>query len=212
MGRSAYLPDDRTLSSLLARAAAPSASSDTRSEPLASSAQGQAMASGLDAPESSSSDAAERNAFSGARPVPPSLRHGLDEAQGLVQRFSVLADWLARDLSASSVFIVDADGLSMTEQPIADGYAAAAGTLGSTLDTVGALLPDIARTSTWLELASGEHLALICSPTELGRLTVGVVSSTPIVDFRLEVVVPALCAATDARSPSEHPKIEASNP
>ncbi len=169
MTRSAFLPDESTLNSLL----------------------GGLSASAFTGPVSASSGRAPRRRRSS---VPPALKRGsqppkqdfrnslearLDGARTLDSRFTGFVGCLKDLLDAHAIFVTDEEGLEMVHSDAGESYMAAAGEIGTVLRNLAPLLPDVEEGSTNLRLnersrADFSNVELVWCKTPLGRYTVGV--------------------------------------
>jgi len=201
MVRSAYLPEAKELASLVAGLRAPvgeRAGEASQSAPPRSAGQRRSaaprgeprLASQPPAPVRRSSRPAEsqpspRDAQPPQEPLGEALL--LSELSGqlrgvssLERGFSSLATWLELRTGARAVFVADAEGLGMTRAGADEPYLAAAGEIGSALDKLTTVVPGVNEGAVTFELADAQRLVLIGCVTEFGRISVGLVMSTPL--------------------------------
>lgn len=230
MSRSAYLPDDSTLSRLLDRAgaavAAPRGGRRVGAEPAPAASRsgaggafprseqpGRAVEDGSGTrtatveragsgpPRASERVAADATTVS-SRPAPSSvtpaeLEQALARCSSLQERFEAVASWLSRATGALRVFVVDADGLTLSGG-VDDVYEAAAGDLGMRLLATRALLPGVTQSGARLTMDSGEHLEVVWCDTRLGQVGVGAISRSPLPGSWSGMVPGVLRRAVDA--------------
>lgn len=201
MVRSAYLPEAKELASLVAGLRAPlgeRGADRASSVPPRSAGQRRSsaprgeprLASEPASPTRRSSRPAESQPSSrDVRPPEEPLGEALllSELAGqlrgvssLERGFSSLATWLELRTGAHAVFVADAEGLGMTRAGEDEPYLAAAGEIGSALDKLTSVVPGVNEGAVTFELAGAQRLVLIGCVTEFGRISVGLVMSTPL--------------------------------
>lgn len=119
-----------------------------------------------------------------SRPAPTSatpaeLEQALVGCASMQERFAAVSSWLGRATGALRVFVVDADGLTLSGS-VDEVYEAAAGDLGMRLSGTRAMLPGVTHAGARLTMASGEHLEVVWCDTKLGQFGVGAVSRSPL--------------------------------
>ena len=110
----------------------------------------------------------------------------------LDSRFAAFAEWLEECSSAESVFIADAEGLSMVESKAGEIYVVAAAAIDSLRRNLSTLIPNVESGRTTLRPSSGSHVELIWCETALGRYTVGLVLAQPLGPAWTDAVLTAL--------------------
>ena len=111
-------------------------------------------------------------------------------------RFESFVTWLKAETNARTVFVADAEGLSMVQSDAGDGYLVAAGEISVLLENLTALLPDVDQGSTLLRLKTHGNVELVWCKTNLGRFTVGLVLEEPLAQKFVTVIRAALAMVT----------------
>lgn len=199
MVRSAYLPETKVLANLVAGLRAPLGEKvgEAHSVPPRSAGARRSVAPRGEPPLASeppspvrrSSRPAESEPARDVRPPDEPLGEALllSELAGqlrgvssLERGFSSLATWLELRTGARAVFVADAEGLGMTRAGEDEPYLAAAGEIGIALDKLTSVVPGVNEGAITFELADAQRLVLIGCVTEFGRISVGLVMSTPL--------------------------------
>jgi hypothetical protein len=212
MGRSAFLPDASVLSDLLARVRPQPPDKPWNSGQAASVRPRVTARVALDeepptprasVPPPRASVPPPRASVPPPRAsVPPPRQPAQELLAQLMQlptldaRFESFVTWLKAETNARTVFVADAEGLSMVQSDAGDGYLVAAGEISVLLENLSALLPDVDQGSTLLRLKTQGNVELVWCKTNLGRFTVGLVLEEPLAQKFVTVIRAALAMVT----------------
>jgi hypothetical protein len=185
---SPFLPDDRTLGTLLACAGVASA----ERRPLAAVAAFRfpaARAPDL-APPPRSADA-RPPALAAPRPEPTELqpvnaaafRHlygGGKRELSLQQRLEAFVEWLGNEQQAAASFVADADGLLLANRNVPETYVIATVSLSHAEQGLMSYLPRPVEGATTMELDDRNALQVLRVDTMIGKLIVGLIVAAPL--------------------------------
>lgn len=125
------------------------------------------------------------------RAIPAELRNLRGDLGARLERF---ASWVREVTGASSIFVLDEDGLTLVARQATDQILALGPILLSSVDRLRTTLElgEPSRPSLILALGDHEDLWLSRMDSPIGRVSLGVVASRPIEIGRLEAVPEAL--------------------